>query len=91
MGKTNGLLAATGAIAILATMSVPGAAAVGEAGLRPAAPAGHVILVAKKKKPPNGQQIDKQLSQSGYKQQIQQYMGQDGYQQMMGGQGLPGR
>jgi hypothetical protein len=91
MGKTNGLLAAASALAILAGASVSSVAAVGQPGLRPAAEAGHVILVAKKKKPTHGQQIDKKLTQSGYKQQIQQYMGQDNYQQMIGGQGVPGR
>jgi hypothetical protein len=69
------------------------AAAVGQPGLRPMADANHLVLATTKKRKPGGKQgqmIDKQLTQSGYKQQIQQYMGQDKYQQMIGGQGMPG-
>lgn len=92
MGRTNGLLTATGAIALLAMMAGPGVAAVGQPGLRPAVANADLIQVAAKRKhsaQAQGQQIDKKLAKSGYKQQIQQYMGQDSYQQMIGG-GIPG-
>ena len=95
MSKTN-WCASIAALACLATaiVSAPATAAVGKQGLWPAAETGDLVLVATKKaragRPP-GRMIDKQLSQSGFKQQIQQYMGQANYQQMIGGQGLPGR
>jgi hypothetical protein len=95
MGKTSSR-ARTAALALLAIgiMAIPATAAIGQPGLRSTNETGHLVLVAKKKKNPSetrGQKIDKQITQSGYKQQIQQYMGQDNYQQMIGGQGIPGR
>jgi hypothetical protein len=83
------------ALAFLVTgiLAVPAAAAVGQPGLRPAV-SDHLINVATKKpksRQTQRQKIDKQLTQSGYKEQIQQWMGQSNYQQMIGGQGLPGQ